>query len=371
MMLDARMILFGLHNVEGIGWKSIDRLVQSFQPLHNVLSANTEQLYSCLKDMNKVKRLTGRLTEQEVVNLWETYGSMGIEVITIWDDHYPELLKHTAKPPWVLYGKGRLGYLQKNALAIVGTRNPTVYGKRTAESLAYALSQHDVCVISGLARGIDSFAHIGALQGKGGTIAVLGTGIDGVYPPEHAQLAERIKEHGMLLSEFPIHTKGAPGLFPMRNRVIAGLSLGTLVVEAAMRSGSLITAAFATEESRDVFAVPGPISSPKSAGTIQLLKDGAKIVTSVEDILTEYIHLPQFHAAAMKSEKKAYNNIAINLTADELKILDLLTTEPQTFDQIMEQCQFEFGHLHSILLSLTIKKGIEQCSGSTYVRLYE
>lgn len=218
-----------------------------------------------------------------------------------------------------------------------------------------------------MARGIDSSAHQGALKSEGSTIAVLGTGIDVVYPREHIGLYQEISRKGLVISEYPIGTKSHPGLFPIRNRIIAGLCLGTVVVEAADKSGSLITADLAVEESRDVFAVPGPITSPKSQGSHALLKQGAKIVTEVNDIIEEY-----HHKISLKPlTQKISNSVDLILNEDEQKILNILSFEVMKIDEILERSKFPFGHLHSVLLSLLLKNKIEQLPGTGYIRLNE
>jgi DNA processing protein len=273
-------------------------------------------------------------------------------------------LKQTSQPPWVLYYKGNLQLLQRPSIAIVGTRVPTVYGKNTAEQFARTLARAGLCVVSGMARGIDSMAHKGALNEKGGTIAVLGCGVDIIYPLENNILYYEIARKGLILSEFPFGTEAQPGLFPLRNRIIAGLSVGTLVVEAALKSGSLITADQALDESRDVFAIPGPINSPKSQGTLTLIKAGAKLVVCAEDIIEDYRHLitPKSGTITPLNKEASYEE----LNEDEQKIYNLLSTEPTTFDALLEESQTNFGHLHTILLSLLMKKQINQLPGAAY-----
>lgn len=208
-------------------------------------------------------------------------------VVTLADQEYPRLLLEIADPPVLLYAAGRLELLQRPALAVVGSRNATPQGTRNAEAFAKTFSDAEFTIVSGLALGIDAAAHRGGLSGRGSTIAVLGTGIDVTYPPRNAPLAGDIAERGLLLSEFPLGTPAAAHHFPRRNRLISGLAQGCLVVEAALASGSLITARAAAEQGREVFAVPGSIHSPLSKGCHALIKQGAKLVESAEDVLTE------------------------------------------------------------------------------------
>lgn len=211
-----------------------------------------------------------------------------IQILTIKDEDYPYLLKQIYDPPSVIYIMGNKKILSQNGIAIVGSRNCSLYGQKIAKYLSYQLAKKGIHIISGLARGIDTFSHIGTLQAKGKTIAVLGSGLDVIYPPENAKLAEKIVESGgCLVSEYIVGTKPLGEHFPARNRIISGLASGVVVVEASEKSGSLITVDFALEQGKNVYAVPGNINSPNSLGTNSLIKQGAKIVTNVEDILED------------------------------------------------------------------------------------
>lgn len=368
MQMNNHTILVALHEMEGIGWKTIHHLVRCFPDLADLLGASTSMLQATGLPPGRAGILQTKLTEDYVEGIKRKYMGGSITPISRGQEAYPRLLEETAQPPWVLYTIGSLACFQRPAIAIVGTRLPTVYGKRLAESVARDLSASGICVASGMARGIDGAAHKGALQGAGGTIAVLGCGIDIAYPREHEALYKQIAQEGLIISEYPPGTAAAPGLFPLRNRIIAGMSLGTFVVEAAARSGSLITSDYALDESRDVFALPGPVTSPKSAGTHQLIQQGAKLVTCAGDILAEY---PQLFAAHRNRDGEPANTTLYksNLTAEEEQVLGLLADGPATIDEIIERLQTNFGHLHAILLSLTLKKRIEQLPGSVYVLL--
>ncbi len=211
-----------------------------------------------------------------------------IQILTIKDEDYPYLLKQIYDPPSVIYIMGNKKILSQNGIAIVGSRNCSLYGQKIAKYLSYQLAKKGIHIISGLARGIDTFSHIGTLQARGKTIAVLGSGLDVIYPPENEKLAEKIVESGgCLVSEYIVGTKPLGEHFPARNRIISGLASGVVVVEASEKSGSLITVDFALEQGKNVYAVPGNINSPNSLGTNSLIKQGAKIVTNVEDILED------------------------------------------------------------------------------------
>jgi DNA processing protein len=364
--MDNRRILIGLHELAGIGWKTILKLMNRFLDPKDLLTLTAESLAGLHLQSKQAEMILTTLTPDFVEQKLLQYEKLGIRIVTLLDPEYPAILKETSQPPWVLYYKGNLQLCTQPLLGVVGTRTPTAYGKKIAEDMAQSLSRLGFGIVSGLARGIDSAAHQGALQGKAKTIAVLGCAIDRIYPPENAPLYRQIEQQGLVLSEYPIGMQTHPGMFPLRNRIIAGLSLGVVVVEAAKDSGSLITAGVALEESRDVFAVPGAINSPKSVGVLSLIKEGAaKMVTSVEDIIEEYPHLVE------KSELKALNQSlsAPDLTRDELEMLKILAIEPVSIDDLLEQSQFTFGHLHSVLLSLLMKKAIIQLPGSIYMKI--
>lgn len=364
--MEQRKILFGLHQMDGIGWMSIHRIVLFYPDLNDLFITNLETLSKCLGSRNKATIIMQNLSIVKWIDEhWSRYENLGIQILTFLDEMYPERLKQFNGAPWVMYYLGDLEYINQHTIAVVGTRNPTSYGKKVAEQIALDLSKNGFCVVSGLARGIDSIAHKAALEGGGGTIAVLGTAINEVYPREHYALTQQIIRNGLVLSEFPLGTVSKSSLFPMRNRIIAGLSLGTLVVEAAESSGSLITGMMALDNNRDLFAIPGPINSPKSKGTLELLKKGATLVTSTKDIFEAY----EFLMPTLRPSLEIPHSKRIILTKEEQRIVDLLGYAPMKLDDILEESKFDFGHLHSVLLSLTIKNRIEQLPGSSYVKL--
>lgn len=366
--MNNHWILVALHELEGIGAKTIGRLVQCCPDLTELLGASRDMLHAFGLTPRRADLILSELTEDYVSRIMQKYEESAIVPVTRGQEPYPPLLEETADPPWVLYARGRLQLMERPAIAVVGTRLPTVYGRRMAEIIARDLSLAGVCVASGMARGIDGAAHQGALDGPGGTIAVLGCGVDIPYPREHAPLYGEIARKGLILSEYPPGTAAAPGLFPRRNRILAGMSLGTFVVEASSRSGSLITADLALGESRDVYALPGPVTSPRSLGTNRLIQQGAKLVTGAGDILSEY---EQYLGVKGNISPSHANTIfdTGSMTEDEKRVMDLLREGPATIDEIIERLQTNFGHLHAILLSLSLKKRIEQLPGSIYVLL--
>lgn len=360
IFVDQRSVLIGLHEYPGLGWKRIAGILDGKQ-WTEACQFQAGDWVECGLDSELALQLSEEFNKSWIKARLALMERKGIQTITIFDPEYPLLMKETAKPPWVLYAIGKVELLSGVTIAMIGTRIPTAYGRRVAENLTEALCTEGAVIVSGLARGIDGICHEAALRSRGHTIAVLGTAIDTVYPSEHSGLYQRIAQEGLLLSEYPIGTKSHPGLFPQRNRIIAGISRGTVVVEADIRSGSLITADQALEAGRDVFAVPGPITSPKSRGTLGLLKQGAKIVTEPLDILEEYER--DLKGNGIKSNPLHSIN---ELTNEERKIYHMLEQEDFTFDSLREQTKWEFGHLHSVLLSLIMKKAVVQLPGSIY-----
>lgn len=362
--MDNRIILFGLHELEGVGWKTMLQLVNRFPDLQVLFELSAAEIAAQGIRTSVAEGIASQFRHAFIEERLQLYMKQSIQILTILDEEYPQILKEIAQPPWVLYVKGKPALLNGRLLGMVGTRTPTLYGKKIAEEWAAALSRAGFGIVSGLARGIDSKAHIGALQGKSKTVAVLGCAINQIYPRENALLFRNIEQEGVIISEYPIGTGMKPGMFPQRNRIIAGLSLGVTVVEAAEDSGSLITVEFALEESRDVFAIPGPINSRVSSGVHRLLKDGAKLVTRVEEIVDDYNYM------LSSDEKRALNKplTLFSLSDEEGEIFRKLSNEPISIDALMEDGQFTFGHLHAVLLSLLLKKAIKQLPGSTYIQ---
>ena len=287
--------------------------------------------------------------------------------ISIQDARYPALLKEITDPPIGLFVDGNPDVLQTAQLGIVGSRNPTAGGRHCSQSFAKLLTESNLTITSGLALGIDYCAHIGALEAGGNTVAVLGSGLDNVYPARHRKIAENIKSEGALVSEFPITTPPLPEHFPRRNRIISGMSLGVLVVEAAQRSGSLITARYAVEQGRDVFAVPGSIKNPLSKGCHYLIKQGAKLVESVEDIIDE-LNIPLPIHSSNISENEAIQSDKAGFDADFRKLIDLIPYDPVSVDKLVELSGLTADTVSSMLLILEVH-GIVSLSGGLYTRI--
>lgn len=344
-----------LDRCKGIGWKTVTLLMQSKDIGDAEHFQETDWLERGVGAF-AARMLTEAFRPEQTAAYSAMLLSKRITPVTIFDEAYPLLLKEISRPPWVLYARGEIELLSRLSIAVVGTRLPTAYGRKAAVMLTEALANAHINVVSGMARGIDGICHEAALRVAGATTAVLGTAIDQPYPPENSSLYREIAEKGLVLSEYPIGTAPHPGLFPQRNRIIAGLTRGTVVVEADLRSGSLITADQALEANRDVFAVPGPITSPKSRGTLNLLKQGAKPATEGADILEEYGIFPPRESAGNGNK----------LTEEERRIYHMLEQGNQSFDSLLAKSGWDFGLLHSVLLSLIIKKQAVQLPGSIY-----
>jgi DNA processing protein len=284
---------------------------------------------------------------------------------------YPPLLKEIPDPPPFLYVSGTLDGSPKN-IAVVGSRNPTAYGISITQKLCADLSAHDITIISGMAVGIDTAAHRGALAGKGNTIAVLGSGFNKIYPSQNLRLFEKISEKGAVISEFALNTEPEAHHFPIRNRVISGMSMGTVVVEATRKSGSLITARLAAEQNREVFAVPGSIQSFKSTGTHALIKQGAKLVENAQDVIEELVAyldmgplgLPEDSVQNHTTQKQ------LSLPPEELAVYNVLSPYPEHIDNIIRKTHIESGKLLSLLLQLELKGIVRQLPGK-YFAIFE
>ncbi len=299
---------------------------------------------------------------------------MMIRKVTVNDREYPENLKNIYDPPKALYVNGALEADDKMAVALVGSRRASIYGLEACEDLAYELACRGVTVVSGMARGIDSAAHRGALKANGRTIAVMGSGHNEIYPPENKRLYEDIAKAGAVVTEFEDDAPPLPANFPRRNRIISGLALGVVVVEAAKNSGALITANFALEQGREVFAVPGKISSHTSAGANELIKDGARLVQSVDDILEE-LHMAEIRPVSGENKEKLDDSIAKktrayiynSLTEKERKVYKAMSDDSITIDEVLEKTSLSPQEARDVLLKLELKKLIRRLPGENYV----
>lgn len=295
---------------------------------------------------------------------WEAARSLGARIVDLADPDYPALLLETADPPLVLYIRGEGWRPDRPHIAIVGSRRATPYGINCAERIARDLAECEAVVVSGLARGIDAAAHRGALR-AGSTVAVMGTGVDRIYPAENRSLATAALASGALISELPLGSLPLPQNFPRRNRILAGMTLATLVVEAAERSGSLITARLALEANREVFAVPGPIHSPRSAGPHQLIQQGAHLATSWKDIARELA--PRVEMILPESERVARQ--AVTLSSSEQRVLECLSlSEPTGMDAVLSSAGVGASEVYSAMLALEMQGRVRRLAGDRYIR---
>ncbi len=357
--------LLQLHSVPGIGPGRIRRLISRFHSPSAVLQAGLLDLVSVegidrTLAFNILRRRDSRFADQQLAACQRH----GIRLVTFLDADYPANLKDLADAPMLLYVRGQILPEDAIAIGVVGTRSPSEYGKTAAARLTRALTEKGLAIVSGLARGIDTIAHRACLDRGGRTIAVLANGLDQIYPAENQRLAERIMESGALLTEMPCGTGPDAMNFPRRNRIISGLSLGVLIVEAGDRSGALITANNALEQGREVFAVPGSIFSPKSTGTNRLIKEGAKLVQTVEDVLEELDSRIRYFLR----ERPTENVLPEGLSDSEKKVLSLLSDEPQHIDLISQRSGLPTSEALSILLTLELKDLVRQLAGKMFVR---
>lgn len=358
--------LLQLSSVPRIGPRKIRNLVAHFQSPAEVLRASPRDLIRVPGIEKKLasgivhNKGGGKFADEQL----RLVNRIGARIVTIWDAEYPELLRKTYDPPAFLFVLGKFSPCDKHALAIVGTRTASSYGQLIAESLARDFTQLGITVISGLARGIDTEAHGATLRAKGRTIAVIGSGLDVPYPPENRRLQELIANQGAVVSEFPMGTKPDATNFPRRNRIISGLSLGTIVVESGEDGGAMITASTALDQNREVFAIPGNITEKRSAGPNKLIREGrAKLVQRLEDILEELG--PQLRYLL---KREASPDPAADLTLFERRIVDKLTSEPIHIDELAELAETSTADALVSLLSLEFKGLVRQLPGKMFLR---
>ena len=359
-MNTPQQALLRLHLTPRLGRVALFRLHHYFGHFNSALTAPPQQW----REAGVTEKLCATIPSENEPNfqrILKKLETMQIRLISFWDDDYPTLLREIHDPPALLYLRGKLP--NKECFAIVGSRRATRTGLMATRDLATSLASHDICIVSGLARGVDSAAHRGALDAKGATIAVLGCGIDKIYPPENSKLYLEICENNAIISEYPPETPPLAGHFPGRNRIISGLSRGVLIVEAAEKSGSLITGDFALEQGRELFAIPGALQNPNSRGTNQLLKEGAQLVTEATDILQ--VLWP--HRPSVQQQEK-YDGFSGQLEGQSLNVFQQLGHEPLHSDEIARQCGLTPMELSAILLDLELRGGIQALPGHFYIR---
>lgn len=367
--MDDLKYWLALNRIKEIGPIISKRLISVFQSPEEIFKASYKSLLS-LQDIGHV-RAKGITEfdqwddiEREIMEIKKN----NIKVIKYSDSEYPEALKNIEDAPILLYCVGELSEDDRYAIAIVGSRQMSSYGRAVAEKLAYELASLGITIVSGMARGIDSVAHKGALRVKGRSIAVLGSGIDNLYPTENKDLFNEISSSGAVISEFSLGTPPNKENFPKRNRLISGLSLGVIVVEATINSGSLITANYALEQGREVFAVPGSIFSKNSEGTNLLIKKGAKPINKVEDVIEELA--PKLKRLVISSSVSNEKKTLLEINDEEKAICNILSEEPKHIDNISRELNMPVAQLSGMLLSLELKGVVRQLDGKRFCLKY-
>ncbi|MDG1820350.1 MAG: DNA-processing protein DprA [Methylophilaceae bacterium] len=358
---DDAKFWIALAQIQGLGNAHLCQLLAKFGTPENVFNATLSQLKEVVSP--QLAATIERGVDIDLVQpTLDWLKKEDTHLITLADSTYPQRLLQISNPPAILYAIGQLHWLNHPSIAMVGSRSATPQGEKNAENFAESICNQGLCVISGMALGIDGAAHRGALKSNGGTIAVVGTGLNIVYPAKHRDLAHQIAEHGLIISEFALETPSIANNFPRRNRIISGLSLGCLVVEANLTSGSMITARLATEQGREVFAIPGSIHSPVSKGCHQLIKQGAKLVENANDILEEINHLlPRQYP--IKTERGYETPKEIDT------LLAAMGFDPISFEALLEISGLTTEALSSMLMLLELEGKLATLAGGNYQRL--
>lgn len=357
--------MLALHLVPGIGPKLLAALIERFGTATEVMNASAAELTD-IPHLGKAlaERLRQSLTNRDVDEEITLLEKFGVTAVALGSPDYPKALAEVEGPPPLLYFKGTLTPKDDRAIAIVGSRQCTSYGRRVAERLAKDLALAGYTVVSGLARGIDACAHRGALLAGGRTLAVLAGGLSKIYPPEHAELAEEVAQSGALVTESSMRMEPMSGMFPARNRIISGLSRATVVVEAAEHSGALITVKHASEQGREVFAVPGPVDNPASGGTLKLIRDGARMIRHAGDLLQDLEEMlpPAFQPSAVALPPTG-------LDGEGLEVWRFLAERPNSADDIAEHLRKSVAEVGRLLMTLELKRVVKRLPGNVYERV--
>ncbi len=361
--MNERDCYLWLSSINGIGVKTIEKLSDHFGSLLGLWSASHKEVYNIPNIPQAIKKNIVKHMNLDYLKKYKNrLKELNIEYTTKIDTNYPDTLSHIYNPPHILYTKGQLDYDIERSIAIVGSRKATALGKNIAYKFAYELAKEGITIISGMAYGIDSQAHKGAIDAKGTTYAVLGCGVDICYPKSNYSLMNEIINNGAVLSEFPLGTPPIAGNFPQRNRIISGLSKGILVVEAGLNSGSLITVDYGLEQGKNIYSIPGSIKSSASKGTNKLIKEGAKPVTSVEDILEDYNNMDNYYY------NNYNNNIEYELSEMENRVYTFIQKkQPVSIELLVSIIEIDMSTLNSVITILEIKGLIEQLPGNILV----
>ncbi len=352
---------------DGVGPKIQSALLQQFETARNVFAQPIEALMNVRGVGTKTaKSLTDSSLLTQAQNVLEECRQINVDVIPQGSPEYPRRLPEICDAPLILYRRGILLPQDELGIAIVGSRRCTAYGRRNAERLAAGLARAGFTIVSGLARGIDAAAHRGALQAGGRTLAVLASGVRDIYPPEHKELAAEISQQGALLSEMPIDQRPLPGLFPQRNRIISGLCLGVIVVEATRNSGALYTARHGMEQGREVFALPGQVDSLASEGCHELIRDGVTLVRNVDDVLSTLGPLPM--PTSTSSAVTIHSPRELILNPLESQVLNLISVQPVHIDELLRDAGIETSRVLATLTVLEMRRLVRRLPGNLFVR---
>lgn len=361
--MDDKRYWIGFTLVKGVGAVRFQRILEQFGDAETAWRATPADLARAGLGLKMIERLVAVREKVDLSLIWDQIQAKGIQVLTWMDEAYPQRLKEIEQPPPVLFLRGEITPEDTWAVAIVGTRKVTSYGRQITEEISTYLAANGVTIVSGLARGVDAIAHNAALKAGGRSLAVLGSGVDRIYPPENRALAEKMVEHGAVLSDYTPGTPPEASNFPPRNRIISGLSMAVIVIEAGETSGALITAEFAAEQGREIFAVPGNILAPQSKGTNKLIQQGALPLLSASDIL-QALNLTRM------GQQKAARKV---LPADEMeaKLLEALGEEPQHVDEIRNQTGLPVEKVSATLVMMELKGLVRQVGNMQYVAVRE
>lgn len=362
-MIDPKAYWVGFNLVKGIGAVRLRNLIQHFGDVETAWHASPQEMRAAGLGPKLIETMQQVRAGVSLELVWERVHRLGIQVLTWEDEAYPRRLKEIDQPPPVLYLRDNLQPEDEWAVAIVGTRGITAYGRQVTAEIASVLARRGVTVISGLARGIDAEAHKAALNAGGRTLAVLGSGVDQIYPPEHRQLADQIIASGALMSDYAPGTPPDGVNFPPRNRIISGLSMAVIVIEAGERSGALITAEFAADQGREVFAVPGNINAPKSVGCNRLIHQGARPLLTPEDVL-ESLDLASFQQQRVARAVLPKDEV-------EARLLSVLTREPMHVDDIRARVDMPIEKVSATLALMELKGMVRQLGGMNFVAIRE
>lgn len=360
-----KLLWYWISKKEELGQRTIKKLIDKFQSIERIYEAKTNELEEFHLKEEILSYLMKKVSVHELAEEMEKMKQRGIYFVSMDEEEYPSRLKKLYDAPWFLYYRGELPKEEMPSVAIIGARNCTVYGSDVSYYFAKELSEHGVQIISGLARGIDGMAHQGAVASNGKTYGVIGNGVDLCYPRENYELYQKVVGAGGILSEYPLGSKALPYHFPLRNRLIAGLSDGILVIEAKEKSGTLITVDSGLEQGKDIYAIPGKIKDEFSKGCNCLIQNGAKLVLSPEDILVE---LRDRYPAILRWNEKSNYILKEGLTEEEQKVYALLSYQAVHIEELMEQTKLSQGQLLETLFDLECKQYARMISAQHYIK---